>query len=432
MGDHSSTDPWLTVVGVAEEVNYSLWEEYQRPALYVSEAQQPQTEVTIAVITNGNPLVLASAARKAIASVDPGLPVDPVETYSTLVRDDMVGLIYAAVMLSIDAFVALLLSGIGIFGVMANLVGERRREIGVRLALGARKEDVVAMILRRASWLAGAGIVTGLALAFALAHLVANLLRGVSPNDPAIFATVTGVIAAVAFAASWLPARQASRVDPMQALRARITEVLWLSFTVSRTCSGALPSIGEIADEIQAHIDLRTESNVAAGMSPTEARREALLRFGNAVSTRERVTASDTTLSLAELWRDIRYSVRQLQRSPGFAATAILTLALGIGANVVVFGVLNALVLRPINVPSADRLFEIEHREHGNLSQSYPDYLDYRARNTAFSDMATYRMEDPGLSTGGSTQTSWIYEVSGNYFDLLGVQPALGRFFSLE
>ncbi len=76
------------------------------------------------------------------------------------------------------------------------------------------------MILRRASWLAGAGIVTGLALAFALAHLVANLLRGVSPNDPAIFATVTGVIAAVAFAASWLPARQASRVDPMQALRA--------------------------------------------------------------------------------------------------------------------------------------------------------------------------------------------------------------------
>ncbi len=132
MGDHSSTDPWLTVVGVTEEVNYSLWEEYQRPALYVSEAQQPQTEVTIAVITNGNPLSLASAARKAIASVDPGLPVDPVETYSTLVRDDMVGLIYAAVMLSIDAFVALLLSGIGILVSWPTLWGNG----GARLAYG--------------------------------------------------------------------------------------------------------------------------------------------------------------------------------------------------------------------------------------------------------------------------------------------------------
>jgi putative ABC transport system permease protein len=220
MGDHNSTDPWLTVVGIVDETNYSLWEEFVRPAVYVSTTQIPQSESTIAVFTDGNPLSLATAARKAIAYVDPGLPVDPVETYSHLVRDDMVGLIYAAVMLGIDAVVALLLSAIGIFGVMANLVGERTREIGVRLALGASKEDVLAMILRRASWLTGTGIVIGLALAFALARLVANLLRGVRPDDPIIFATVTGVIVAVAFAASWLPARQASRVDPMQALRA--------------------------------------------------------------------------------------------------------------------------------------------------------------------------------------------------------------------
>jgi predicted permease len=185
----------------------------------------------------------------------------------------------------------------------------------------------------------------------------------------------------------------------------------------------------EIVDEIQSHIDLRIESNLASGMPPAEARREALLRFGNPATTRERVAASDTTLSLAALGRDIRYAARQLRRSPGFALTAILTLALGIGANVVVFGVLNALILRPLNVPGADRLFEIEHNEHGYLSQSYPDYLDYRARNTTFTDMATYRIEDVGLSTGGSAHTSWIYEASGSYFDMLGVQPALGRFF---
>jgi putative ABC transport system permease protein len=220
MGDHNSTDPWLTVVGIVDETNYSLWEEFVRPAVYVSTAQMPQTESTIAVFTDRDPLSLAPAARKAIAYVDPGLPVDPVETYSHLVRDDMVGLIYAAVMLGIDAVVALLLSAIGIFGVMANLVGERTREIGVRLALGASKEDVLAMILRRASWLTGTGVVIGLALAFALARLVANLLRGVRPDDPVIFTTVTGAIVAVAFAASFIPARQASRVDPMQALRA--------------------------------------------------------------------------------------------------------------------------------------------------------------------------------------------------------------------
>jgi predicted permease len=185
----------------------------------------------------------------------------------------------------------------------------------------------------------------------------------------------------------------------------------------------------DIADELQSHLDLRIEANVAAGMTPEEARREALLRFGNPTSTREHVAASDTTLGLAELGRDLRYAARQLRRSPGFAFTAILTLAVGIGANVVVFGVFNALILRPINVPGADRLFEIEHQDHGYLSQSYPDYGDFRARNTTFTDMAAYKIDDVGLSTGGSAHSSWVYEVSGSYFDMLGVQPALGRLF---
>lgn len=185
----------------------------------------------------------------------------------------------------------------------------------------------------------------------------------------------------------------------------------------------------EIADELESHIDLRIEANMAAGMPEEEARREALLRFGNPTSTREHVAASDAALGLAALGRDLRYAARQLRRSPGFAFTAILTLAVGIGANVVVFGVFNAIILRPINVPGADRLFEIEHNEHGYLSQSYPDYVDYRARNTTFTDMAAYKIDNVGLSTGGSAHTSWIYEASGSYFDMLGVQPELGRLF---
>ena len=185
----------------------------------------------------------------------------------------------------------------------------------------------------------------------------------------------------------------------------------------------------DIHAELQAHIDLRIDANVAAGMSPEEARRDALLRFGNPTVTKERVAASDTTLSLADLGRDIRYAGRQLRRSPGFALTAILTLALGIGANVVVFGVLNAMLLRPLNVAGADRLLELAHERPGDDNQSYPDYVDFKARNSAFTDMAAYRLGYAGMSSGGNAEKTWEYEVSGNYFDMLGVQPQVGRFF---
>ena len=134
-------------------------------------------------------------------------------------------------------------------------------------------------------------------------------------------------------------------------------------------------------------------------------------------------------LGLENLAFDIRYGLRQLRRSPGFALTAILTLALGVGANLVVFGVLNALLLRPLNVAGADRLVEIVQKPQGYNAQSYPDYLDYRARNTTFSDMAAYRLTMAGMSIGGAAEKCWNYEVSGNYFDMLGVQPQVGRFF---
>ena len=185
----------------------------------------------------------------------------------------------------------------------------------------------------------------------------------------------------------------------------------------------------DIADELQSHIEMRIESNLASGMSAEEARREARLRFGNATITKERVAASDTTLSLAGITRDIRYASRQIRRSPGFAVTAILTLALGIGANVVVFGVLNAMILHPLNIPQPDRLMELANERPGDDNQSYLDFLDYRSRNSSFTDMAAYRMEAVGMSSGGNAQKSWAFEVSTSYFDMLGIQPQAGRFF---
>ena len=132
---------------------------------------------------------------------------------------------------------------------------------------------------------------------------------------------------------------------------------------------------------------------------------------------------------LSGFFQDCRYALRQLIKSPTFATTALLTLALGIAANVIVFGVLNALLLRPLDVPQRDGLYNIVHAAHGYDNQSYPDYVDLRSRNTTFTDMAAYRLENAGLTTKNATYRCWYYKASGNYFDMLGVLPAQGRFF---
>ncbi len=125
---------------------------------------------------------------------------------------------------------------------------------------------------------------------------------------------------------------------------------------------------------------------------------------------------------------DLRIAFRQLRKSPGFTVTAIVTLALGIGANAVVFSVLNAVVLRPVNVPNAQSLYMLQRDKYP--SQSYPDYLDLRDRNRSFESVATYNIVGPvGIDTGGNPSTAWPYLASGNYFDTLGIQPHLGRFY---
>ena len=125
-------------------------------------------------------------------------------------------------------------------------------------------------------------------------------------------------------------------------------------------------------------------------------------------------------------FHDVRYALRQLRRSPSFALISVLTLTMAIAANVVVFGVLHSLVLHPLPVPSPDRVVQVQHPR--GVSMSYPDYRDIRDRNRTFSDLAAYRLARIGFEISGSAQPVWGYEVSGNYFDMLGIQPALGRF----
>jgi predicted permease len=129
------------------------------------------------------------------------------------------------------------------------------------------------------------------------------------------------------------------------------------------------------------------------------------------------------------LLQDLRFALRQMRKSPAFSVAAVLTLAMAIGANAVVFSVINGLILRPLDVPQAQSLYAIERASDKDTDQSYPDYLDLRDRNRSFDDVAAYGISQVALDTGGSPSLVWGVEASGNYFDALRIQPYLGRFF---
>jgi len=190
---------------------------------------------------------------------------------------------------------------------------------------------------------------------------------------------------------------------------------------------------GGIEAELKSHIEMRVEENVARGMTAEDARRDALVRFGNHVVMKERSIGADAALGLDSVGRDVMYALRQLRRSPGFAATAVVTLALGIGANIVVFSVLNAVLLHPLEVRDPQSLYQLRHKAWAMgrlLTTSYPALEDYQRRNTTFSGLV-------GINAYSHAVMIWRNapynlsgdEVTGNYFDLLGVEPEAGRFF---
>jgi predicted permease len=185
----------------------------------------------------------------------------------------------------------------------------------------------------------------------------------------------------------------------------------------------------DLSEEMRLHLEERAEHLVYEGMSRTEAERQARIAFGNPTLAEERSRAVWQWPTLVTVWADLRFALRQLRRSPGFTFAAILTLALAIGANAVVFSVMNAFILRPLNVAHAESLYSLQHGNEDVANQSYPDYLDLRDRNRSFKDLVAYNITLAGLDTGKSPSSAWLEEASGNYFDALGLQPYLGRFF---
>ncbi len=185
----------------------------------------------------------------------------------------------------------------------------------------------------------------------------------------------------------------------------------------------------EMEEELRSHIQHRADDLQRSGLARAEAERRARVEFGGQLRVKQECHEAAGGTLIESLWMDLRFAARMLRKSPGFTAVAVVTLAVAIGANAVVFGVLNAMILRPLNVPQAQSLWGIERGNDKAVNQSYPDYLDLRERNRSFEDLAAYNVTSVGLDTGNNPSASWILEVTGNYFDALGVQPYLGRFF---
>jgi putative ABC transport system permease protein len=211
--------PWLTVIGVAKDMRYTPWSVEIAPAIYQTYRQQPLYYTYIAVRTRDDPNALSIPARSAIAGIDIDVPLWEIKPFDRVIANKLIGLSYVAVMLSVLGAIATILAAAGIYGLMAYSVSERTHEIGIRLALGAARSDLLAMLARRGLFLTAVGLGTGLAIAIPLARLLSNLIYGVSATDAATFGGSVGLLAAVALMACYLPARRAMSVDPIIALR---------------------------------------------------------------------------------------------------------------------------------------------------------------------------------------------------------------------
>jgi putative ABC transport system permease protein len=214
-------NPRVRVVGVVPDVRHQGLDAAPQPTVYTPHRQMRWWRpMHLVVRTAGDPLAAAPALRRAVAAVDPGVPLDDVRSMEQMVYASSARPRFRAGLLGAFAGLALALAGAGIYGVMAYTVRQRRREMGVRLALGAPRGAILRLVVGDGMRLAGAGLALGLALAIGLARLLASVLFEVSPTDPVTFALTTLVLAVAGLAACAVPAWRASRTDAMVALRA--------------------------------------------------------------------------------------------------------------------------------------------------------------------------------------------------------------------
>ena len=210
----------LQVVGVVGNVRHLALETAPRPELYQPLGQGTWPNVFVAVRTAPeNPLTILPAVQEAVWSVNKSVPLGNPRTMNDIIARTLLQKKFTMLLLTIFAGAALLLAAIGLYGVISYSVAQRTRELGIRIALGAQRRDVLRLVLRQGMTLVAMGVAFGLAASIGLTRLMATLLYGVSATDPITFVILSSALLSVAFVACWLPARRASGVDPIIALR---------------------------------------------------------------------------------------------------------------------------------------------------------------------------------------------------------------------
>src|SRR5215475_9589336 len=192
----------------------------------------------------------------------------------------------------------------------------------------------------------------------------------------------------------------------------------------------------ELDEELRYHIERQIEEHISKGMTEEEARYAALRAMGGVERRKEECRDMRRVRLIEDLIQDLRYGLRTLRKSPGFTAVAALSLALGIGANTAIFSLVNTVLLRPLPVENPERIVSLnyasEKGDSGDPIFSYLNYRDLRDRNNVLDGLIAYRMAPISLSHDGTNERAWGYVATGNYFDVLGVKPALGRLLTPE
>ncbi len=210
---------WREIVGVVGSVRHRARGEEPKPEMFVPWSQAPAPNLNLAVRTQVEPASFAAALRRAVTATDANLPVFEVLTMEERLSDSVAQPRFRTALLGAFAALALVMAVVGLYAVMAFAVAQRTHELGIRAALGAQRRDIIRLVLRQGVKLAGAGVVIGLAGALALTRVLTGLLYEVRPTDPLTFLAVPALLVSVALVACWVPARRATKVDPMEALR---------------------------------------------------------------------------------------------------------------------------------------------------------------------------------------------------------------------